>query len=117
MTCRRWPVPPAGSGGRVLSVGAGAFGILPFDISELDAVDSISFTSNKALEGLPGMSFTVAPIARLDACHGNAGSWSVDLSDIYDHQTGAATPGARRNARSTPGSARFTPPAQVVAAL
>jgi 2-aminoethylphosphonate-pyruvate transaminase len=104
-------------GRRVLVDAVSAFGILPFDIGELDAVDSISFTSNKGLECLPGMSFTVSPIARLDACHGNAGSWSFDLSDVWEHQSGGATPGARRNVRSVAGAARFTPPAQVVAAL
>ena len=104
-------------GRRVLVDAVSAFGALPFDIGKLDAVDAISFTSNKALEALPGMSFTVSPIERLDACRGNAGSWSLDLADVWDHQSGGATPGARRNARSTPGAARFTPPAQVVAAL
>jgi 2-aminoethylphosphonate-pyruvate transaminase len=104
-------------GRRVLVDAVSAFGVLPFDIGELDAVDAISFTSNKALEALPGMSFTISPIDRLDACRGNAGSWSLDLSDVYDHQSGGGTPGARRQMRSTPGAARFTPPAQVVAAL
>jgi len=104
-------------GRRVLVDAVSAFGALPFDIDQLDMVDSISFTSNKVLEGLPGMSFTVAPIDRLDACHSNAGSWSFDFSDVWDHQSGGGTPGARRNVRSTPGAARFTPPAQVVAAL
>ncbi len=104
-------------GRRVLVDAVSAFGVMPFDISALGAVDAVSFTSNKALEALPGMSFTVSPIARLDACRGNAGSWSLDLADIWDHQSGGATPGARRNVRSTPGSARFTPPAQVIASL
>lgn len=103
-------------GRRVLVDAVSAFGILPFDISALDMVDSISFTSNKGLEALPGMSFTVSPIERLDACRGNAGSWSLDLSDVYAHQSGGGTPGARRNA-SNPGAARFTPPAQAVASL
>jgi 2-aminoethylphosphonate-pyruvate transaminase len=104
-------------GRRVLVDAVSAFGILPFDIDALDAVDAISFTSNKGLECLPGMSFTVSPIERLDASRGNAGSWSLDLSDVWDHQSGGGTPGARRNTRSTPGAARFTPPAQVIAAL
>ena len=104
-------------GRRVLVDAVSAFGILPFDISALDMVDSISFTSNKGLESLPGMSFTVSPIERLDACRGNAGSWSFDLADVYAHQSGGATPGARRNTRSTIGAARFTPPVQAVAAL
>ncbi len=40
------------------------------------------------------------------ACAGNAGSWSFDLSDIYDYST------ARGRGRF-----RFTPPAQILAAL
>jgi 2-aminoethylphosphonate-pyruvate transaminase len=93
-------------GRRVLVDAVSAFGALPFDIDALDAVDAVSFTSNKALEGLPGMSFTVAPIERLEACAGNAESWSFDLADIHAH--------ARRHGA---GSFRFTPPAQVLAAL
>jgi len=104
-------------GRRVLVDAVSAFGALPFDIGQLEMVDAISFTSNKVLEALPGMSFTVSPIDRLDACNGNAGSWSLDLCDVWNHQSGGGTPGARRNVRSVAGAARFTPPAQVVAAL
>ena len=31
------------------------------------------------------MAFAVARIDRLEACAGNAGSWSFDLADVYAH--------------------------------
>ena len=69
-------------------------------------VDAAVFTTNKCLEALPGVAFAIARIDRLLACAGNAGSWSFDLSNIYDHAL-----------RSGSGSFRFTPPAQILAAL
>ena len=56
---------------------------------------------------LPGMAFAVARIDRLEACAGNAGSWSFDLAR---HPRVHACAPAR-------GSSRFTPPAQVINAL
>jgi 2-aminoethylphosphonate-pyruvate transaminase len=64
------------------------------------------FTANKCLEGMPGLAFTVARIAALLDGRGWAGSWSLDLCDIYQHAL-----------RDGYGSFRFTPPAQVLAAL
>jgi 2-aminoethylphosphonate-pyruvate transaminase len=52
------------------------------------------------------MAFAVARIDRVEACAGNAGSWSLDLSSIYAHAL-----------RSGWGSFRFTPPAQVLNAF
>lgn len=94
------------AGRRMILDAVSAFGALPFDISAQPEVDAMVFTSNKCFEGMPGLGFTVAPIERLVACQGNAGSWSFDLSDVYA-QTG----------RSGEGSFRFTPPAQVLAAF
>ena len=51
-------------------------------------------------------SFAIAPIDRLVACAGQAGSWSLDLSDVHANAV-----------RSGPGRFRFTPPAQILAAL
>ncbi len=59
----------------------------------------MAFTSNKCVEGLPGLSFTVAPIERLLAGAGQAGSWSLDLGALYSHAL-----------QSGWGSHRFTPP-------
>ncbi len=94
------------AGRRVIVDAVSAFGALPFDIAALPAVDSVSFTTNKCLEGVAGLSFTVASIERLRACAGHAGSWSLDLADI--HATAE---------RAGAGSFRFTPAAQVLAAF
>ncbi len=96
----------AGQAGRRVIIDAiSALGALPLDISSLPMVDSVSFTSNKCFEGLPGASFTVARVDRLEASAGQAGSWSFDLSDIHAHY------------RRAPGAHRFTPAAGVVAAF
>jgi 2-aminoethylphosphonate-pyruvate transaminase len=94
------------AGRRMIVDAVSAFGALPLDVSQMPEVDAAVFTTNKCLEALPGIAFAVARIDRLLACAGNAGSWSFDLSSIYDH---ALTSGW--------GSFRFTPPAQILAAL
>jgi 2-aminoethylphosphonate-pyruvate transaminase len=94
------------AGRRMIIDAVSAFGALPLDLSAQPEVDATVFTTNKCLEALPGVAFAIARIDRLQACAGNAGSWSFDLSNIYDH--------ALCNGW---GSFRFTPPAQVLAAL
>jgi 2-aminoethylphosphonate-pyruvate transaminase len=94
------------AGRRMIIDAVSAFGALPLDMSTQPEVDAAIFTTNKCLEALPGVAFAVARIDRLLACAGNAGSWSFDLSNIYDHALRAGW-----------GSFRFTPPAQILAAL
>ncbi|HVZ08891.1 2-aminoethylphosphonate--pyruvate transaminase [Rhodopila sp.] len=94
------------AGRRMIVDAVSAFGALPLDLSAMPEVDAVVFTTNKCLEALPGAGFAVARIDRLEACAGQAGSWSLDLSDIYAHALRAGW-----------GSFRFTPPAQVLAAL
>ena len=94
------------AGRRMIIDAVSAFGALPLDISAQPEVDVAVFTTNKCLEALPGMAFAVARIDRLTACAGSAGSWSFDLASIYEHAL-----------RSGWGSFRFTPPAQILAAL
>jgi 2-aminoethylphosphonate-pyruvate transaminase len=93
-------------GRRLIVDAVSAFGALPLDLSAQPEIDAVLFTSNKCLEALPGMAFAVARIDRAEACAGNAGSWSLDLSSIYAHAL-----------RSGWGSFRFTPPAQVLNAF
>jgi 2-aminoethylphosphonate-pyruvate transaminase len=69
-------------------------------------IDATVFTANKCLEGLPGIAYAVARVDRLEACEGIAGSWSLDLADVYAQVV-----------RSGDGRPRFTPPAQIVSAL
>lgn len=92
------------AGRRVIVDAVSAFGALPFDIGALPMVDSMGFTSNKCLEGLPGASFSVVRIDRLRP--GAAESWSFDLGELYEHsvQTGW-------------GSHRFTPAAGTIASF
>jgi len=97
----------AGAAGRRVIVDAvSAFGACPLDIAAHPEIDAVVFTSNKCMEGVPGIAFAVCPIERLVACAGNAGSWSLDLADIYRHAL-----------RHGWGSFRFTPPAQVLNAF
>ena len=94
------------AGRRVLVDAVSAFGALPFDVGDLPMVDSVTFTSNKCIEGLPGLAFIVARTDSLDAGAERAGSWSLDLADVYHH-----------GQRVGPGSHRFTPAAQAIAAF
>jgi 2-aminoethylphosphonate-pyruvate transaminase len=94
------------AGRRMICDAVSGFGALPFRLSEHPECDVVVFTSNKCLEGLPGFGFAVAPIARLEACAGNAGSWLLDLHDVYRH---AVVNGW--------GSFRFTPAVQALRAF
>ncbi|WP_338881062.1 2-aminoethylphosphonate--pyruvate transaminase [Achromobacter veterisilvae] len=92
-------------GRRIIVDAVSAFGALPLDLRGLPAVDAVVLTANKCLEGLPGAAFVVARRDSLEAARGNAGSWSLDLADIYQH---TLQPNA---------GPRFTPPAPTLAAL
>ncbi len=94
------------AGRRLIVDAVSAFGALPLDVSAQPEIDAAVFTPNKCLESVPGTAFAVARIDRLEACAGNAGSWSFDLASIHAHSL-----------RAGPGSSRFTPPAQVLNAL
>jgi 2-aminoethylphosphonate-pyruvate transaminase len=94
------------AGRRMICDAVSGFGVIPFRMSEHPECDVVVFTSNKCLEGLPGFGFAVAPVERLVACRGNAGSWVMDLADVYDH--------ALKNGW---GSFRFTPAVQSLRAF
>jgi 2-aminoethylphosphonate-pyruvate transaminase len=94
------------AGRKLLLDAVSAFGALPLDVSRHPEIDAAVFTANKCMEGMPGLAFVVARIDAVQAGRGWAGSWSLDLCDIYEH--------AQRNGN---GSFRFTPPAQVLAAF
>ena len=93
------------AGRRVILDAVSAFGALPLELGAMPMVDSVIFTTNKCIEGLPGASFNVARIDRLLEASGQAGSWSFDLSDIYQHY------------KRAPGAHRFTPAAGAIAAF
>jgi 2-aminoethylphosphonate-pyruvate transaminase len=94
------------AGRRMICDAVSGFGAVPFRLEDHPECDVVVFTSNKCLEGLPGFGFAVAPIARLEACRGQAGSWVMDLVDVYDH--------ALKNGW---GSFRFTPAVQALRAF
>jgi 2-aminoethylphosphonate-pyruvate transaminase len=94
------------AGRKMLLDAVSAFGALPLDLSQHPEIDAAVFTANKCLEGMPGLSFVVARTASVQAGRGWAGSWSFDLCDILE-----------QGMRDGWGSFRFTPPAQVLAAL
>ena len=90
------------AGRRMIVDAVSAFGALPLELAAQPEIDAAVFTPNKCLEALPGIAFAVARIDRLEACAGNAGSWSLDLADIH---------------AMAPGRPRFTPPVQIINAL
>ena len=77
---------PARSGRRMIVDAVSAFGALPLDLSGACRRSTRrSSPPTNASRALPGIAFAVARIDRLEACAGQAGSWSFDLPDIYDH--------------------------------
>ena len=93
-------------GRRTIVDSVSAFGALPLNLAERPEIDALVFSSNKCIEGVPGIAFAISPIVRLEASAGNAGSWSFDLADIHQH-----------GLKNLPGTFRFTPPMQVIAAF
>jgi 2-aminoethylphosphonate-pyruvate transaminase len=79
------------------------FGILPLSAAEIP-YDAVIASSNKCLEGVPGLAFVIARRTALEAAALNAPSLSLDLHDQW------------RFLEST-GQWRFTPPTHVAAAL
>lgn len=90
--------------GRQMLVDAmSAFGALPIDARQTPFL-ALAASSNKCLEGVPGLGFVIARTEALAAAKGNAHSLALDLCDQWQ--------GFANN-----GQWRFTPPTHVVAAL
>lgn len=90
--------------GRKLIIDAmSAFGALPLSARDI-AFDAVIASSNKCLEGVPGMGFVLARRDALAAAAGNAHSLSLDLHDQWLYM-------------SKTGQWRYTPPTHVVAAF
>ncbi|WP_043830930.1 2-aminoethylphosphonate--pyruvate transaminase [Muricoccus aerilatus] len=94
------------AGRRLILDAVSAFGALPFDLKSQPECDAVLFTSNKCLEGMPGIGFAVCPMDRTRGQAGQAGSWCFDLGDVLKHAE-----------RSGWGSFRFTPPVQALHAF
>jgi 2-aminoethylphosphonate-pyruvate transaminase len=80
-----------------------AFGALPLDAQEIE-FDAVVASSNKCLEGAPGMGFCVARESALEKTEGNSPSLVLDLYDQWR---------AMQKTRQW----RFTPPTHVLLAF
>lgn len=80
-----------------------AFGALPLDASTVP-FDAVVASSNKCIEGVPGIGFAVFRKSALELCKGNCHSLSLDLYDQWQGLEGN-------------GQWRFTPPTHVLAAF
>jgi 2-aminoethylphosphonate-pyruvate transaminase len=91
------------AGRRLIVDAMSGFAVLPLSAREL-AVEAVIASSNKGLEGVPGMGFVLAERKALMLAQGRSRSLSLDLHDqhVYMQKTGRW---------------RFTPPTHVVAAL
>ncbi|MET1026005.1 MAG: 2-aminoethylphosphonate--pyruvate transaminase [Dongiaceae bacterium] len=72
----------AKAGRRLLIDSMSAFGALPVD-SRTIAFDAVAASSNKCIEGVPGLGFVLCRESALTACKGNAHSLVLDLYDQW----------------------------------
>ncbi len=90
-------------GRRLLVDSMSAFGALPITAGEVP-FDALASSSNKCLEGIPGLGYVVCRIEALQAAKGNATTLTLDLHDQWQ-------------ALEKTGQYRFTPPIQAIVAL
>jgi 2-aminoethylphosphonate-pyruvate transaminase len=93
----------ARAGRRLLIDAMSAFGALPLDLREVPC-DAVAASSNKCIEGVPGVGFVIARQAALADCQGNAHALALDLHDQWV-------------AMEKTGQWRFTPPIHVIVAF
>ncbi len=93
----------ARNGRRLLVDSMSAFGALPVDAAKLK-FDALAASSNKCLEGVPGLGFVICRIAALEEAKGNATTLVLDLHDQWQ-------------ALEKTGQYRFTPPIHVIVSL
>ena len=90
--------------GRSLIIDAmSAFGAIPLDARAI-RFDALVASSNKCLEGVPGMGYAIIRREVIEAAAGNAHSLTLDLHDQWQAMEGN-------------GQWRFTPPTHVLAAF
>jgi 2-aminoethylphosphonate-pyruvate transaminase len=93
----------AKQGRRLLVDSMSAFGALPVDAAKLK-FDALAASSNKCLEGVPGLGFVICRVAALAEAKGNATTLVLDLHDQWQ-------------ALEKTGQYRFTPPIHVIVSL
>jgi 2-aminoethylphosphonate-pyruvate transaminase len=90
--------------GRRLVIDAmSAFGAIPLDAHRIP-FDALVASSNKCIEGVPGVGFAIVRESLLEDCKGNAPSLTLDLYDQWQAM--------EKNAQW-----RFTPPTHVIVAF
>jgi len=90
-------------GRRFLIDAMSAFGALPLDARKI-AFDALAASSNKCIEGVPGLGFVLCREAALAEAKGNATTLVLDLVDQWQ-------------ALAKTGQYRFTPPIHVIVAF
>lgn len=90
-------------GRRLLVDAMSAFGAIPLDAATMP-FDAVAASSNKCIEGVPGLGFAICRAEALAETAGNATTLTLDLHD--QHAAFAKT-----------GQYRFTPPIQVIVAF
>jgi 2-aminoethylphosphonate-pyruvate transaminase len=90
-------------GRRLLIDAMSAFGALPLDARRLP-FDALAASSNKCIEGVPGLGFVICRREALAESQGNAGTLVLDLFDQWQ-------------ALARTGQYRFTPPIHVIVAF
>jgi 2-aminoethylphosphonate-pyruvate transaminase len=90
-------------GKRFLIDSMSAFGALPLNAKDI-SFDAVAASSNKCIEGVPGLGFVIARKAALEKTKGNATTLVLDLHDQWT------------NFEKT-GQYRFTPPIHVIVAF
>ncbi|HVL74128.1 MAG TPA: 2-aminoethylphosphonate--pyruvate transaminase, partial [Beijerinckiaceae bacterium] len=90
-------------GKRLLVDAMSAFGALPLDSRKV-TFDALAASSNKCIEGVPGLGFVLCRKEALAECEGNATTLVLDLFDQH-------------RAIEKTGQYRFTPPIHVIVAF
>jgi 2-aminoethylphosphonate-pyruvate transaminase len=93
----------AKAGRRLLIDAMSAFGAIAVDAREV-RFDALAASSNKCIEGVPGVGFVICRKEALDACKGNSPSLALDLFDQFQ-------------VLEKTGQWRFTPPIHCIVAF
>jgi 2-aminoethylphosphonate-pyruvate transaminase len=93
----------AAAGRKLLIDAMSAFGAIALSSQEVP-FDAVAASSNKCIEGIPGLGFVLARVDALRQCQGNAPSLSLDLYEQWQ-------------ALEKTGQYRFTPPIHCIVAF
>jgi 2-aminoethylphosphonate-pyruvate transaminase len=93
----------AEAGRKLLIDSMSAFGALPIDVQTV-TFDAVAASSNKCIEGVPGLGFVLARVSALEKTKGNAVSLTLDLFEQW------------QNLEKT-SQYRFTPPIHCIVAF